>query len=310
MLLKQQRRIVLRSTSIVVLLLLCCLSLTWTTVLLVDGAASVRECGADEECTETIDMSCTEFLRDYSLSGSCCSLADISTAATPDGATTGGGCILTVAGAEGDDEGEGNDASCTYNERECPYCCSSYYDDETGEEEMYCVAPNQSTIYSRNTQYCPASSYDPFPSAFVLNPWSVTVVVENNDNNNNEDDNNNNIDCDDEDLHASYRTILEDYLDEKLGADYPGILIKLGKPTRRRRLGSIVGGIRNNMRVLGGGRRKKGRCTLDFTGTAIISKNENPGIKIGNKGIVSAQVTALDEFSSVRKNVKKVDGNS
>lgn len=227
----------------------------------VDGAASTRLCtGANRDCVEEFDMSCTEVIREYAFTGGCCSLADVT-----DGSGGNVGCELTVVGASADGE-----VTCTYDERECPTCCTV----EGGGDAVTasCVAPSQVTIFSENTSECPASSYDPFPSTFPLVPFSVAVVG-------NEDD---------AALEENVRKALETYLDDKMGKDYPGVIIKLGKPDpfSRRHLQGADEEI----------------AVLDFAGNAILSNDD----RTIEDGIVAAQNIALEDLDSLKEHLSGI----
>lgn len=305
--------------------LLAFLLFLWTTTTTVDAAAFLRLCEVDDDCQESFpDMTCREFLREYSLSGTCCSLSD---------SGDDSGCTLTVTGATTDtadgDSGFGeNEATCTYDQRECPDCCS--IDDEGN---IGCVAPLQATIYSQNTTECPASEYDPFPSTFPLDPFSVTIVV-------GRDVGDENVVYDSEKLHEKARQTLEQYLERQMNDEYPGILIKLGKPwiapstrrrerRRQRRLGSGNNRIkptwpshryqrqlRRTARARGRRLGNKIKSTLEFTGTAIVSPTiyaatEGVGnTKIRKKGIQTSQLNALDNLTTAWKSAKKVNVHS
>jgi len=94
-----------------------------------DASVAIRQCNASETCEEPFEMTCTEALEAYSFNGDCCSLAD-----SPEG-----GCVLTVSGAATQD---GQAADCTFNQKECPECCTTYEDGTVG-----CVAPGMCPIF-------------------------------------------------------------------------------------------------------------------------------------------------------------------
>jgi len=123
----------------------------------VHAAVSLQVCSAEDESCEKIfeGKSCTEVISEYSFSGTCCSLSD---GDATDGA---GGCVLTVTGATKtitNGEASGSEATCSYEEKECPSCCET--DDEGN--EISCVAPNMETIFSSIPDECPESIYNPF----------------------------------------------------------------------------------------------------------------------------------------------------